>query len=106
MGASRNNQASTTRDGVHASIAPKQIACKVVMMASPRKPNGAYDKKSLCWGSYFFHEGIQHPFAAFPPEFQPFKYFVGACARADRRLDTKRPGAPNQIARAACSPSM
>jgi len=69
MGASRNNQASTTTDGVHASIAPKQIACKVVMMASPRKPNGAYDKKSLCCGSHLYPDGIQHLFAAFPPTF-------------------------------------
>jgi hypothetical protein len=30
-GASRSNNANTISDGVHASIAPKQIACKVVM---------------------------------------------------------------------------
>ena len=34
-GASRSNQANRTTDGVHASIAPNQTACKVVIAALP-----------------------------------------------------------------------
>jgi hypothetical protein len=35
-GGSRSNKANTTSDGVHPSIAPNQIACKVVMTAPLR----------------------------------------------------------------------